>query len=181
MTEPTAPKDPADSIAPAFRPDPRHQYEPSETRLRAQTLFREIPAFREVPPHHLRQLARLAHCHTFSAGEVIIRMGEFGSTMYVMYSGRVEVVQERPPETVILASLGPGDFFGELSIFDGERRSATVVAVEETETVALDHLDLVRVLARSPELGLALLKGLSERVRAANARASGLPPESPSR
>ena len=180
MTEPTAPQAPADRIAPAFRPDPRHHYESSATRRQAKTLFREVPAFREVPPHHLAQLARVAHRHTFSAGEAIIRMGEFGSTMYVIYSGRVEVVHERPTEDVILAGLGQGDFFGELSIFDGERRSATVVAAEETETVTLDHLDLVRVLARSPELGLSLLKGLSARVRAADARVNDPPPESPS-
>jgi CRP/FNR family transcriptional regulator/CRP/FNR family cyclic AMP-dependent transcriptional regulator len=143
--------------------------------VRAQVLFRDVPLFKAVPSHHLRQLARLAHRRRFSVGEVIIRMGELGTTMYVIHSGRVEVVRARPSGNVILATLGPGEFFGELAIFDGEPRSATVVAVEETEAVSLDHLDIVRAVNHSPELALSLLKGLCARVRAANQRADGPP------
>ena len=162
-------------VAAAFRPDPRHHYRPSETALRAHSLFSEMPLFRDVPPHHLRQLARFAHRQQFSPGEAIIRMGEMGSTMHVISSGRVDVVLEQSPENVVLASLGPGEFFGELAIFDGELRSATVVAVEDTETVTLDHIDIVQILNRSPELALSLLKGLSARLRIANARSGATP------
>jgi CRP/FNR family cyclic AMP-dependent transcriptional regulator len=155
---------------PAFRPDPTHKVWPNETRVRAQALFREIPLFRGVPPHHLRGLARFAHRQVFAAGETIIRMGEVGSTMYAISSGRVEVVLERGAENIVLATLGPGDFFGELSIFDSEQRSATVRAVEETETLTLGRTDILRVLDRSPEMALSLLKSVSARLRAANAR-----------
>lgn len=175
MAEPTNLPDPHANVMPAFRPDPRHRVWPNETRTHAQSLFREMPLFRDVPPHHLRQLARLAHRHEFEAGEVIIRMGDFGSTLYVIKSGRVEVVLERPTENIVVASLGQGEVFGELAIFDGELRSATVIAVEPTETVTLDHIDIVRVIHRSPELALSLLKSLSGRLRAANARASEAP------
>jgi CRP/FNR family cyclic AMP-dependent transcriptional regulator len=171
---PPLPRSPG-GVLPAFRPDPRHRVKPNPTRLRAQALFRDLPLFEAVPPHHLRQLARFAHRRRFSAGEVIIRMGELGSTMYVISSGRVEVVHERPSGSIVLARLGPGEFFGELAIFDGEPRSATVVASEETEAVSLDHLDIVRAVNHSPELALSLLKGLSARVRAANNRADGPP------
>ena len=65
-------------------------------------------------------------------------MGDPGSTLYVVESGQVNVVRDQEDGPGIsLATFGPGEFFGELSIFDGERRSATVIAVEDTETVTL--------------------------------------------
>src|SRR6266536_3223661 len=178
MTQGSQPPDSPLEATPAFRPDPRHKVVPNKTRLQAQALFREIPLLRDVPPFHLRQLARLAHCRVFSAGEMILRMGELGTSMYVIQSGHVEVVLERPSGNVVLATLGPGEFFGELAVFDGAVRSATVVAIEDTETVSLDHLDIIRVIQRSPELALSLLKSMSARLRAANAGMIVPPPDS---
>jgi CRP/FNR family transcriptional regulator/CRP/FNR family cyclic AMP-dependent transcriptional regulator len=95
--------------------------------------------------------------------------------MYVIRSGRVEVVLERPGGPIFLASLGPGDFFGEQSIFDGEVRSATVTAVEETETLTLWQVDVMQMVRRSPELAWSLLQSLSSRLREANARLGNRP------
>ena len=166
------------SDPPSFRPHPTHRRLQDQTRVQAQLLFPEIPIFRDMAPHQLRQLARIAGSRKFSAGETIIRMGDPGATMYVIRSGRVEVVLERPTENVVLAGLGPGDFFGELSIFDGELRSATVIAIEETETLTLWQLDVMQMVNRSPELAWSLLKSLSARLRAANARWAGNLPDS---
>ena len=177
MTEPSEAAAVRALRGPAFRADPTHQYVQDERWQRAVSLLREIPLFREVPPHHLGALAQLAHVETFSAGEVIIRMGEVGSTMYVIRSGRVQVVRERPgAEALVFATLGPGDVFGELSIFDSEERSATVVAVEDTDTVTLGRVDIVRLVSRSPEMALSLLKALSARLRVANDRLTHAPP-----
>ena len=176
MIEPSPPDAGHATAAPAFRADPSHRLVQDELQARAASLFGEVPLFREVPPHHLRDLARFAQVEAFSAGEEIIRMGEFGATMYVIRAGRVNVVRERPSgEAVVLASLGPGEFFGELSIFDSETRSATVVAVEDTELLALGRLDVVRVVNRNSELALSLLKSLSARLRAADERLAGGP------
>jgi CRP/FNR family transcriptional regulator/CRP/FNR family cyclic AMP-dependent transcriptional regulator len=158
---------------PSFRPHPTHWRAPDTTRLHAERLFPEIPIFRDMAPQLLRQLARIAGRRTFLAGETIIRMGESGMTMYVIRSGRVEVVLERPAGPIFLASLGPGDFFGEQSIFDGEVRSATVTAVEETETLTLWQVDVMQMVQRSPELAWSLLQSLSSRLREANARLGG--------
>src|SRR5690349_18704397 len=100
------------------RLEARHCLWPDERSIRAQTLFRDIPMFRDVPPHHLRQIAQFSHVHTFTAGEAIIREGEVGETMYVISAGRVEVTLERPTGSVVVASFGPGEVFGELAIFD---------------------------------------------------------------
>jgi CRP/FNR family transcriptional regulator/CRP/FNR family cyclic AMP-dependent transcriptional regulator len=165
---------------PAFRAHPTHWVVPDETRLRAQSLLEGIPLFSEVPLHHLRELARFARSETFAPGEVIVRMGEPGSTLYVIRTGRVNVVREQSSgASVVLATFGPGEFFGELSIFDGERRSATVIAVEETATVTLGRFDVVRVVSHNPQIGLSLLKSLSARLRATDDRLVDAVPESP--
>src|SRR4051794_23159723 len=116
------------SAAPAFRAHPTHWLVPDERRMRAQSLLEGVPLFSEVPRHHLRELARFARTESFAAGDAIVHMGEPGSTLYVVKTGRVKVVRDQDGGPVVtLAMLGPGEFFGELSIFDGERRSATVI------------------------------------------------------
>ena len=176
MSEPTTPDDQPVHRAPAFRGDPTHPVVQDEDHRRAQSMLRGIPLFSEVPPHHLRELAQRAHIETFAAGQGIIGMGEYGSTMYVIRSGRVQVVRDGPgPDPIVLATLGPGEYFGELSIFDSEVRSATVLAVEDTETLTMGRYDIVRIVNRSPEMALALLKSLSARLRIANDRLSHAP------
>ena len=139
--------------------------------MRTQSLLEGIPLFSGVPLHHLRELSRFARTESFAAGETIVRRGEPGWTLYVVRSGRVRVVRDvANGSTVTLAVLGPGEFFGELSIFDGEKRSATVIADEDTETVTLGRFDIVRVVSHNPQIGLSLLKSLSERLRATDAR-----------
>lgn len=168
--EPSPKSDAYEDARPAFRPHPTHRRAPDHTRIDAQHLFSEIPIFKDMSPEQLRQLARIAHSRAFSAGETVIRMDEPGATLYVIRSGRVEVVLERPTGNVTLADLGPGEFFGELSLFDGEVRSATVNAIEETETLTLGQYGVMRMTQRSPELAWALLKSLSARLRSASAR-----------
>src|SRR5215213_8590780 len=108
MNEASQPDAVPASGRPAFRADPSHRLVPDDSQARAASLFKQIPLFREVPPHHLRDLARFAQVEMVPAGEEIIRMGEFGSTMYVIVSGRVNVVRERPSgDALLLASLGP--------------------------------------------------------------------------
>ena len=180
MPETTEPNGEHGRAGPAFRAHPTHWVAPDETRLRAQSLLEGVPLFREVPLHHLRELARFARSESFAPGEAIVRMGEPGSTLYVIRSGRVNVVREQPSgNSVVLAVLGPGEFFGELSIFDGERRSASVIAVEPTETVTLSRFDIVRVVSHDPQIGLSLLKSLSARLRAADARLVDAVPDAP--
>lgn len=173
VSEPNTPDDKPIHRAPAFRGDPTHPVVQDEDRRRAQSMLQGIPLFGEVPPHHLRELAQRAHIETFAAGQAIIRIGEYGSTMYIIRTGRVQVVREGPTnDPIVLATLGPGEYFGELSIFDSEVRSATVLAVEDTETLTMGRYDIVRIVNRSPEMALALLKSLSARLRIANDRLS---------
>src|SRR5690242_7549885 len=105
MAEPDRPAIAGESNAADVRRRPAHCFWPDQARQSVQALIREIPLFRDVPAHHLRELARFAHRQSFDAGEAIIRMGEPGSTMYVISTGRVEVVLEQPDQNIVLATL----------------------------------------------------------------------------
>jgi CRP/FNR family transcriptional regulator, cyclic AMP receptor protein len=148
---------------------PHHARWYTDEQIQAAALLRDVPLLGEVPVHHLRELARTARYAIFPAGEAIVREGEFGATLYVIRSGQVDVVRGADGvEPVVLATLGPGEFFGELSVFDTGPRSATVVAREETDTIVIGHAALLRLVQRHPELGVALLRTLCRRLRTAN-------------
>jgi CRP-like cAMP-binding protein len=145
---------------------PAHRVRQSEEKARAEALLANIPLFKDVPSHRLHAIAQLAHRNTFRAGETVITMGELGSTLHVIRSGRMNVIRESAgSEPLVLASLGPGEFFGELSLFDRGPRSATVIAAEDAETLSLGRADILDILNRYPEIALAFLSSLCERLR----------------
>jgi CRP-like cAMP-binding protein len=103
-------------------------------------------------------------------GEEIVRQGNTGESMYVVQSGRVEVVQtiENGGEQH-LAFLDAGNFFGEMSVFEKEVRSATVRAAGEARVLKIDKKTLLRRIREDPLLAVNLLKIMSQRIRTLNA------------
>jgi len=120
------------------------------------------PLFADVPKRHLRSLARVTRVSTHPVNAEIVREGTEGQTLYVIMEGSARVVKGRRR----LARLGPGDFFGELAIFDGEPRTASVIAEEPVQCVKLEGADFRKLLLREPRLGLAIMTGLARRLRA---------------
>jgi len=103
-------------------------------------------------------------------GEEIIRQGNTGESMYVVQSGRVEVVQNTENGGVQhLAYLEAGSFFGEMSVFEKEVRSATVRAAGEARVLKIDKKTLMRRIREDPLLAVNLLKTMSHRIRSLNA------------
>ncbi|MGE5125920.1 MAG: DUF1003 domain-containing protein, partial [Betaproteobacteria bacterium] len=87
-------------------------------------------------------------------------------SMHVVLSGRVEVfLLDDDRRRLVLNELGPGEIFGELSLFDGDPRSASVRAVEPTRTFLIDRADLERLFARKPRAALDILTVMSRRLR----------------
>ena len=147
---------------------PAHRLEPSKEQLRAEALLGTIPLFREVPPSRLADIAQIAGRETFRVGQTIIRHGEAGATLYVITSGRVNVVLERGGRPLTVASLGPGEFFGELALFDHSPRAATVIAADDGEALTLHRAGIRQILRRYPEVAEAFLSTLCARLRAAD-------------
>ena len=131
------------------------------TRDRTTELLAAAPLLAAVDVAGLERIADRTVEVAFTNGHVIARQGEVGTGFFLIASGGARVV--RDGQTI--ATLGPGDFFGELSVLDGRPRVAQVVAEGDTTCIALATWDLEAVINEQPSVGLALLRGLAERLR----------------
>lgn len=105
----------------------------------------------------------------YADGQAVVTQGEVGDCMYVVQTGAVEVVQAGSAGEQVLAVLGPGDFFGEMAVFEKEVRSATVRAKGEARVMKVDKKTLLRRIREDPLLAVNLLQTLSKRLRDLNA------------
>lgn len=131
------------------------------TRDRRTELLAAAPLLAGVDSAGLDRIADRTVEVTFTDGHVIARQGEVGTGFFMIAAGGARVV--RGGETI--ATLGPGDFFGELSVLDGLPRVAQVLAEGETSCLALAAWDLEAIINEQPSVGLALLRGLAGRLR----------------
>jgi CRP-like cAMP-binding protein len=131
------------------------------TQDRRAELLAGCPLFKGIDADGLTKLAALATSVDFPAGHVIARQGEIGTGFFVIVSGGVRVVRDGN----VVAHLGPGEFFGELSVLDRMPRNATVAAEEPTSCLALASWDFENVLLAEPALTLAILRGVAIRLR----------------
>ena len=134
-------------------------------------LLRRIPVFEELGAEDLGRVAEVAVPRSFAASEVIFREGDDSDTCYVVRSGHACAIRQHSDgRTLTLARFGPGDIFGELAMFDDERRSATVEAIDELSTVAIPGSAMRGLLRSHPEIAVKLVIALGRRLRAANER-----------
>jgi CRP/FNR family transcriptional regulator len=136
-------------------------------------LLARVPVLADLPAADLEQISEAAHPRRFAAGEIIFREGDASNTCYIVRSGRARAVREHADgRQLALATFGQGDIFGELAMFDDERRSATVEAIEPLETLAILGSDMRRCMEKRPQLAIALAASLARRLRATNERLS---------
>ncbi|MFZ0091541.1 MAG: Crp/Fnr family transcriptional regulator [Solirubrobacteraceae bacterium] len=134
-------------------------------------LLRSVPVFSTLADDDLGEVAAVTVRRHFDAGEIVFREGDHSNTCYMVRSGRVRVVREHiDGRTLTLATFGTGDIFGELAMFVDERRSATIEALEDTETVAILGGDMRRLLRAHSDIAVKLLGSLSRRLRETNER-----------
>lgn len=130
------------------------------------TILRSCTLFRLMGDEALAAVARLLRARRFRRNEVIFHAGDTGDALFVIESGSVKIVLASPEgDEAIIATLGPGEFFGELSILDGVERSATAVALEPTELCSLGRVPFLELVDAQPGLRLALLTALAAEVR----------------
>src|SRR5256714_3413016 len=134
-------------------------------------LLARVPLFADLSEPDLRQLAQVAVPRSYDSGQVVFREGDSGDTCFVVRSGAARVTRRHSDGRVItLIELRPGAIFGELAMFGGETRSATVEVLEPMRALGILAADLRRLIMRHPEIGLKMLEGLANRLRAANER-----------
>jgi CRP-like cAMP-binding protein len=134
-------------------------------------LLHRVPVFSTLSSEELEHVAEVAVPRRFEAGEVVFKEGDEGSTCYIVRSGRARAVREHADgRSITLAHFGPGDIFGEMAMFDGERRSATVESIEATDVIAILSMDMHRLLREYPDISVKLMAALGRRLRETNER-----------
>ncbi|HWE32498.1 MAG TPA: Crp/Fnr family transcriptional regulator [Solirubrobacteraceae bacterium] len=134
-------------------------------------LLHRVPVFSALGEDELARVADVTVPRRFEAGEVVFRERDQSDTCYIVRSGHARAVRDHPDgRSITLARFGPGDIFGELAMFDDERRSATVEAIERTEAIAILGGDMRRLLKQHPDIAVKLLQALGRRLRETNER-----------
>lgn len=135
--------------------------------------LRCVDLFRLLSEENLARLAGLAQTRLFAPGEVIVRQGEVGAELYILVRGHVCVlVEQEDGHHLRAAELGPGSFFGEMSLMTGAPRTATVTTIGECELLVVGKLAFREVLEATPELSRRISEVMAERI-AHQARLNG--------
>ena len=131
-----------------------------------QSLLAQVPLFSGLAPGELDGLTALIRRHRYEEGEVIFHEGDPGTALYVIEKGEVKIVLgSSEGKDVVLSLLGPGDFFGELALLDGEPRSADAVAKETSHLLILKRDDFLRFMIERPQVAVNLMAVLTRRLR----------------
>lgn len=130
------------------------------------TFFAEGTLFNNLSKEELTQLAQIARERRFDRGQVIFYEGDLGGSLYIIVTGSVKIViMADDGREHILGLLHQGDFFGEVSLIDGEPRSATAIALDNVSVVMISRDDFIRLLRENPEMSLKIMVTLCERLR----------------
>ncbi len=135
--------------------------------------LKNIPLFAKLSKRELRDIEQLIHRRQYKNSEVVFWQNEPGVGMYIVQNGEVGVFADyATPEQKQLATLGQGDFFGEMALLEDDNRSASAVALCECQLIGIFHPDLFDLFERKPELGIKVLATLgnmlAQRLRKTN-------------
>ncbi|HUX07212.1 MAG TPA: Crp/Fnr family transcriptional regulator [Acidobacteriota bacterium] len=138
-------------------------------------MLRRVPLFSDLPDEYLEKLARVAVKKTYPKDNVIFFEQDEGDSLFIIARGSVKIAKiSDEGKEVILAILGLGEFFGDMSLLDGLPRSATVIAVEETEVSSIRRKEFISLINDNPLIAVKLLSVLSQRLRDANSKIGNL-------
>ncbi|MCU1489292.1 MAG: Crp/Fnr family transcriptional regulator [Acidimicrobiaceae bacterium] len=136
-------------------------------------LLGRVPVFSTLEQGDLERIAEMALPRRFEPGQAVFREGDQSDTCYVVREGHARAVRSHGDgRTITLATFGPGDIFGELAMFEDERRSATVEAIEPTSVIGVLGPDMRRLMSEHPQIAARLVIALGRRLRDSNERLS---------
>ena len=134
-----------------------------------------IPLFSELSDDDLREILKLAMRQVYKKDNMVLIEEEIGSTMFIILDGRVKISRiSDDGREVILSILSEGDFFGEMSILDGQNRSANVVTLDDSKIMIIRREDFLQMLHDYPQIAINLLKELAGRLRRSDAQIKSL-------
>jgi CRP/FNR family transcriptional regulator, cyclic AMP receptor protein len=134
--------------------------------MRTIEMLKTIPLFKLLDEDELADLESVFHRRDFAAAEKVFSFGEPGDSLYIVGSGSVELsIKDNAGAHIVLATPGPGEVFGELSLLDGGARTADAVCSEPCTLLYLDRADLLNFLHDHPDAALDLLTMMGQRIR----------------
>jgi CRP-like cAMP-binding protein len=130
------------------------------------SLLESVPIFSDLSKSDLTKISdRMTH-RKFTKNQMILLEDDLGQTFFVIATGSVKITRlSDDGREVILAMLGESDFFGEMSLLDGDGRSANVVALEASEVLTLARNEFLDILEQYPKISISLLEELTNRLR----------------
>ncbi len=132
----------------------------------AHDVLAHIPIFAQLAPTQRAELALLLKERSYPANQPVFWLGEKGDDFYIVHSGKVSVsAPDESGKEVMLATLGSGHFFGEISLLDGGPRTATIRAINDTTLLALQRADFLKFLESHPSAAIHMLTILGQRQR----------------
>jgi CRP/FNR family cyclic AMP-dependent transcriptional regulator len=132
-------------------------------------LFRQVPLFADLEEQDIKALMSMLTRRRYPKDSVIFFEHDPGDSLYLIVSGRVRVtILADDGREIVLAVLGEGDFFGEMSLLDNEPRSATAIAMEDTEVLIIHQKEFFSIVEKRPPILIKLLSVISARLRKAN-------------
>jgi len=138
-------------------------------------LLRNVPLFSVLSEHQLGLLTAAVSRKSLPRGTMVFAAGDVTESLYVVISGRLKVMMsDDEGREVILAILGPNEFFGEMGLIDDHPRSASVVALEACELLSLSKREFKRCLAENFEMAMTVMRGLVTRLREADQKIGSL-------
>jgi CRP/FNR family cyclic AMP-dependent transcriptional regulator len=138
-------------------------------------VLKTVPLFASLPEEQLRMLTAMVTRKSAPRSTTIMAGGDPTDSLYIVLSGRLKVMMsDSEGKEVILAILGPGEFFGEMGLIDDEPRSATVVTIEPCELLSISKRDFKKCLAENFDMAMAVMRGLVRRLREADRKIGSL-------
>ena len=136
--------------------------------LKIQTL-KCISIFSALDEQDISEIASVTEMKSYKKNRVIFNQGDTGNVLFILMSGLVKIfLTDKDGKENILKVIYKNDFFGEMSLLDGHFRSATIIALENSEALLIDREDLFQLIQRIPLIGYNMMVVLSRRLRAAN-------------
>jgi CRP/FNR family cyclic AMP-dependent transcriptional regulator len=137
--------------------------------------LRNVPIFSDLEEKDLQKIVKLGIRQKYKRGNIVVLEQESGAALFVIVCGKVKVVRmDEDGREVILSMFGPGEFFGEMSLLDGQARSASVVATMKSELFMIHRRDFLELLHEFPKVAISLLAELAMRLRKADMQIKSL-------
>ncbi len=131
-------------------------------------LLRSVPIFAGIEPSRLKLIAFTADSIAYRAGQALVRQGQPGDAAYVLVEGKAEVSVETESGDYVVATLGPGDVVGEISILCDSPRTATVTASTDVSALRVRKDSFLQLLRQFPEIAAEVMRSLAERLTHTN-------------